>query len=128
MIVLAAAYIGMYANRYDFKMTFITVQALGAALIGSTGAIIIGNRVLLVLLGGIIAYIGNRYLFTIRQQDIKNHYEELYTSAKNHLLMEKEEYPHSIIVDTYHFIEAGELNECYDEWLDVSFTALAKNY
>ena len=25
-------------------------------------------------------------------------------------------------------IEAGELNECYDEWLDVSFRALAKNY
>jgi len=128
MIVLAAAYIGMYANRYDFKMTFITVQALGAALIGSTGAIIIGNRVLLVLLGGIIAYIGNRYLFTIRQQDIKNHYEELYTSAKNHLLMEKEEYPHSIIVDTYHCIEAGELDGYYEEWLDVSFKALAKNY
>ena len=59
---------------------------------------------------------------------LENHYKELYTSAKNHLVMEKEEHPHSIIVDTYHFIEAGELDECYDEWLDVSFKALAKNY
>lgn len=128
MLVLATAYIGMYANRYDFKMTFITVQALGAALIGSTGAIIIGNRVLLVLLGGIIAYLGNRYLFMVRQQDIRNHYEELYNLSKNHLLNDKEEYPHSIIVDTYHFIQAGELHERYNEWLDVSFMALAKNY
>ena len=51
MIVLVASYIGTYMNRYDLKMTFITVQALGAAIIGTTGSIVIGNRVFYLIIG-----------------------------------------------------------------------------
>lgn len=127
LVVLFSSYIGMYMNRYDLKMVAVTVQSLGAALIGTTGAIIIGNRVFMVMLGAVVAYLGNKYLFTIRERDARKHYEELYDSYKKHLLIEREEYPHSSIVDTYHILEVGELDEYYCEWLDISFDALAKN-
>ena len=70
MIVLVASYIGTYMNRYDLKMTFITVQALGAAIIGTTGSIVIGNRVFYLIIGAFVAYIGNKFLFTIHQQEM----------------------------------------------------------
>ncbi len=127
LVVLCASYIGMYINRYDLKMMTITIQSLGAALIGTTGAIIIENRVFMVMLGAIVAYLGNKYLFTIREHDARQHYEELYDLYKKHLLIDREEYPHSVIVEVYHILEVGGLDTFYRECLDVSFDALAKN-
>lgn len=126
MIVLCSSYIGMYINRYDLKMIVTTVQALGAAIIGTTGAIVIQNRIYLVLLGGVIAYLGNKYLFTIREQQEKLHYAKLYEEYKTYLENHPERYPHAFIVETYHVLDMGKQKEHYKEWLDISFDALAK--
>lgn len=127
MIVLVASYIGTYMNRYDLKMTFITVQALGAAIIGTTGSIVIGNRVFYLIIGAFVAYIGNKFLFTIHQQEVSQHYLDLYEKDKKHLLLEPKDYPHSMIVEAYHFLQVGQIEkEKYQEWLTISFDALSK--
>lgn len=126
IIILCSSYIGMYFNRYDLKMIFITIQSLGAAIIGSTGGIVAQNRIYLVLLGGVIAYLGNRYLFTIREQQEKLHYAELYKQYKSCLENHPEFYPHAFIVETYHILDMGKQKENYQEWLNISFNALVK--
>lgn len=127
MIVLLSSYIGMYINRYDLKMVATTIQALGAAVIGTTGMIVVQNRIAFVIIGAIVAYIGNKYLLTIREKQVKEHYDELYEQYKTHLLQDPESYPHSIIVEAYHVLEMGEELNKYPEWLDISFNTLVKS-
>lgn len=127
ILLLVSSYIGMYMNRYDLKMIFITIQALGAAIIGTTGSIVIENRVFYVIIGAIVACLGNRFLFSIRQQELSEHYLDLYEKDKKHLLLEPKDYPHSMIVEAYHFLQVGGIEkEKYQEWLTISFDALAK--
>ncbi len=127
IIVLLSSYIGMYMNRYDFKMIFITIQALGGALLTATGSIVIGNRLFYIVVGAVIAYLGNKWLFPIRRKDIKEHYIDLYEQQKNHLIKTPQNNPHEAIVDAYHYLEMGKLeDEKYSEWLDVSFEALVR--
>lgn len=127
MIVLLSSYIGMYINRYDLKMVTTTIQALGAAVIGTTGMIVVQNRIAFVIIGAIVAYIGNKYLLTIREKQVKEHYDELYEQYKTHLLQDPKSYPHSIIVEAYHVLEMGEELNKYPEWLDISFNTLIKS-
>lgn len=127
VLVLLSSYIGMYINRYDLKMVTTTIQALGAAVIGTTGMVVVGNRIIFVIIGAIVAYIGNKYLLTIREKQVKEHYDELYDQYKNHLLQNPKSYPHSIIVEAYHVLEMGEELNKYPEWLDISFNTLVKS-
>ena len=100
-----------------------TIQSLGAAVIGTTGLIVAQNRVGFVLLGGIVAFLGNRYLFTIREKEAHTYLMDLYEKYK-HYLLGNEKYPHTVIVEAYHALEmAGDDNK-YREWLNVSFDAL----
>lgn len=127
IIILLASYIGMYIQRYDRKMIVTTIQALGAAIIGTTGAVVAWSRIYFVMIGTIIAYLGNKYLFSIREKQAKEHYDELYEKYKNHLLQDLEHYPHSIIVEAYHVLEMGGEDSKYQEWLDISFETLNKS-
>lgn len=127
MIILLSSYIGMYIQRYDQKMIVTTIQALGAAIIGTTGAVVAWSRIYFVMLGTVIAYLGNKYLFSIHEKQVKEHYDELYERYKNHLLHDLEHYPHSTIVEAYHVLEMGGEDSKYQEWLDISFEILSKS-
>ncbi len=123
LIVMITSYVNMFFNRYDYKMIATTIQSLGAAVIGTTGLIVAQNRVGFVLLGGIVAFLGNRYLFTIREKEAHTYLMDLYEKYK-HYLLGNEKYPHTVIVEAYHALEmAGDDNK-YREWLNVSFDAL----
>ena len=123
LIVMITSYVNMFFNRYDYKMIATTIQSLGAAVIGTTGLIFAQNRVGFVLLGGIVAFLGNRYLFTIREKEAHTYLMDLYEKYK-HYLLGNEKYPHTVIVEAYHALEmAGDDNK-YREWLNVSFDAL----
>ena len=89
--------------------------------------IVVQNRIAFVIIGAIVAYIGNKYLLTIREKQVKEHYDELYDQYKTHLLQDRESYPHSIIVEAYHVLEMGEELNKYPEWLDISFNTLVKS-
>lgn len=128
LIILGASYIGMYMNRYDLKMTWVTIQALGAAVIGTTGPVVVANRVFYIVLGGVVAYVGSKYLFPIYQNEIKQHYLTLYEQSKKRLLNYPITYPHTVIVQAYHYLQAGEIEkEKYQEWLDLSYQALTES-
>ena len=108
-------------------MIFITIQALGGALLTATGSIVVGNRLFYIVVGALIAYLGSKWLFPIRRKEIKEHYIDLYEQQKNHLIETPQRNPHEAIVDAYHYLEMGELeDEKYLEWLDVSFEALVQ--
>ena len=49
LIVLVCSYIGMYINRYDLKVSFVTVQALGGAIVTAPGTVIVGNRIVYIV-------------------------------------------------------------------------------
>lgn len=128
LIVLGASYIGMYMNRYDLKMTWVTIQALGAAIIGTTGPVVVENRVFYIVLGGIVAYVGSKYLFPIYQHEMKQHYLTLYEQSKKHLWNHPTTYPHTGIVQAYHYLQVGEIEkEKYQEWLNLSYQALTQS-
>lgn len=127
IIILLAFYIGMYIQRYDRKMIVEMIQALGGAIIGTTGAVFVWNHIFFAMIGTIIAYLGNKYLLSIREKQTKVHYDELYEQYKNYLLQGLEHYPHSIILEAYHVLEMGGEDSKYQEWLDISFETLNKS-
>ncbi|MDE5977873.1 MAG: FUSC family protein [Turicibacter sp.] len=126
-VIFITAYVGMFFDRYDYKMIFITIQSLGSAIIGTTGQVVVENRIFYVLVGAVIAAIGNKFLFPIHEKDLKQHYLEEYTKSKQHLMKEPKDYPHLTIVDSYHYLQMGGIEkENYREWLNLSFNALTK--
>ena len=127
LIVLVCSYIGMYINRYDLKVSFVTVQALGGAIVTAPGTVIVGNRIVYIVLGALIAYLGNKWLFPIRRKEIKEHYVGLYEQQKQQLITHPSVHPQEVIINAYHFLEMGELEDTkYFDWLDVSFEALVQ--
>ena len=113
--------IGVLLTSKQYEDGFYTKRE--AAVIGTTGLIVAQNRVGFVLLGGIVAFLGNRYLFTIREKEAHTYLMDLYEKYK-HYLLGNEKYPHTVIVEAYHALEmAGDDNK-YREWLNVSFDAL----
>lgn len=127
LIVLVCSYIGMYINRYDLKVSFVTVQALGGAIVTAPGTVIVGNRIVYIVLGALIAYLGNKWLFLIRRKEIKEHYVGLYEQQKQQLITHPSVHPQEVIINAYHFLEMGELEDTkYFDWLDVSFEALVQ--
>lgn len=125
LILMLTSYVNMFLNRYDYKMVATSVQSLGAAVIGTTGLIVAENRIFFVLLGALVAFLGNRYLFTIREKEARSYLMEIYEKCKQYLLGD-EKYPHTVIVEAYHALEMAGDNDRYREWLNVSFDALTK--
>lgn len=130
LIIMIVSYTSMYVSRYDYSMIFTSIQSLGAAVISTSGDLSIDyfvaeNRVGFIILGAILAFLGNRYLFTIRESQAKTYLIEKYEQCKNRLIANKEKYPHTVIVQSYHLIEmAGESRSKYLDWLNTSFDAL----
>ena len=83
LIVMITGYLQSYVNEYKYRMIFVTVCAIGtAAVVGNVQELTL-ERILMVILGTIIAILANRYLFPY---SLKNSNEQLrkiyYNSVK----------------------------------------------
>ena len=63
LIVMLAGYLQGYVNEYKYKIIFVTVSAIGAAVIVGNIQELTIERILMVAIGTIIAIIANKYLF-----------------------------------------------------------------
>lgn len=125
IILMLTSYISMYITRYDYRMIGTSIQSLGAAVVGTTGLLVAENRIGFIVFGAIVAFLGNRYLFTIREKEARIHLLDIYDKCKQYLLC-NEKYPHTVIVEAYHALELAGEEQKYKEWLDVSFSALTQ--
>jgi uncharacterized membrane protein YgaE (UPF0421/DUF939 family) len=80
---MITGYLQSYVNEYKYRMIFVTVCAIGtAAVVGNVQELTL-ERILMVILGTIIAILANRYLFPY---SLKNSNEQLrkiyYNSVK----------------------------------------------
>ena len=74
LIVMITGYLQSYVNEYKYRMIFVTVCAIGtAAVVGNVQELTL-ERILMVILGTIIAILANRYLFPY---SLKNSNEQL---------------------------------------------------
>ena len=74
LIVMITGYLQSYVNEYKYRMIFVTVCAIGtAAVVGNVQELTL-ERIIMVILGTIIAILANRYLFPY---SLKNSNEQL---------------------------------------------------
>ncbi|MGL5695237.1 MAG: FUSC family protein, partial [Peptostreptococcaceae bacterium] len=79
IILMSAGYIDSYLSDYKYKMTCVTVSAVGAAaMMGSIGEFAL-IRILLIIMGAIIAIFANKYLYPYSLEDSN---KELVTAHK----------------------------------------------
>lgn len=63
LIVMLSGYLQGYVNEYKHKTIFVTISAIGsAAIVGNIQALTIG-RIIMVVIGALVAIIANKYLF-----------------------------------------------------------------
>ena len=78
LIVLLVGYLQSYVNDYKSRMIYVTVCAIGtAAAVGNVQELTI-ERILMVIVGTIIAIIANRYVFPYKLKDSNEQLRKLY--------------------------------------------------
>ena len=81
LIVMACGYLQSYVNEYKYRMIFITVCAIGtAAVVGNIEQFTI-ERILMVILGSIIAIIANKYIFPYKLKNSNEQLRKIYYEA-----------------------------------------------
>ncbi|MGL5329210.1 MAG: FUSC family protein [Peptostreptococcaceae bacterium] len=81
LIIMSAGYIDSYITDYKYKMTCVTVSAVGsAAMVGDVVGEFALIRIVIVVVGAIIAITANKYLYPY---SLKDSNEELITAHKN---------------------------------------------
>ena len=78
---MACGYLQSYVNEYKYRMIFITVCAIGtAAVVGNIEQFTI-ERILMVILGSIIAIIANKYIFPYKLKNSNEQLRKIYYEA-----------------------------------------------
>lgn len=63
LIVMLTGYLQGYVNEYKYKTIFVTVSAIGSAAIIGNVQELTAERIVMVVIGTVIAILANRYLF-----------------------------------------------------------------
>lgn len=88
IILMITGYISGYLKQYKYSIICVTISAVGsAALLGDVSGLTV-DRILLVILGAIIAIIANKFIFPYKLQDSNDELEVMYSSAVIEMLKE----------------------------------------
>lgn len=91
LIVLLTGYLQSYINQYKYRMIFVTVAAIGtAAAVGNVQELTV-ERIIMVIIGTIIAIIANRYIFPYSLKDSNNQLRKLYDTSIKEMFEEIDE-------------------------------------
>ena len=81
LIVMLTGYLQSYINEYKYRMIFVTVSAIGtAAVVGNVHELTL-ERIEMVIIGTIIAFIANRYLFPYNLKNSNAQLRKLYDAS-----------------------------------------------
>ena len=81
LIVMLAGYLQGYVNEYKYKIIFVTVSAIGAAVIVGNIQELTIERILMVAIGTIIAIIANKYLFPYNLEKSNEQLRNIYDAS-----------------------------------------------
>ena len=81
LIVILAGYLQGYVNEYKYKIIFVTVSAIGAAVIVGNIQELTIERILMVAIGTIIAIIANKYLFPYNLEKSNEQLRKIYDAS-----------------------------------------------
>lgn len=81
LIVMLAGYLQGYVNEYKYKIIFVTVSAIGAAVIVGNIQELTIERILMVAIGTIIAIIANKYLFPYNLEKSNEQLRKIYDAS-----------------------------------------------
>lgn len=81
LIVMLAGYLQWYVNEYKYKIIFVTVSAIGAAVIVGNIQELTIERILMVAIGTIIAIIANKYLFPYNLEKSNEQLRKIYDAS-----------------------------------------------
>ena len=81
LIVMLAGYLQGYVNEYKYKIIFVTVLAIGAAVIVGNIQELTIERILMVAIGTIIAIIANKYLFPYNLEKSNEQLRKIYDAS-----------------------------------------------
>ena len=81
LIVMLAGYLQGYVNEYKYKIIFVTVSAIGAAVIVGNIQELTIERILMVAIGTIIAIIANKYLFSYNLEKSNEQLRKIYDAS-----------------------------------------------
>ncbi|MGG7144124.1 FUSC family protein [Clostridium nigeriense] len=84
-IILLAGYLDPFSKNYRQKMVCITVSAVAsAAIIGGTTELVI-ERIIFVVIGGVLTLFANKYIFPYKIKDMKQYLVNIYNSLINQM-------------------------------------------
>lgn len=81
LIVMLAGYLQGYVNEYKYKIIFVTVSAIGVAVIVGNIQELTIERILMVAIGTIIAIIANKYLFPYNLEKSNEQLRKIYDAS-----------------------------------------------
>ena len=91
LIVMLTGYLQSYTNEYKYRMIFVTVSAIGtAAVVGNVNELTL-ERVKMVIIGSVIAFIANRYLFRYSLKNSNIQLRKLYNESIKEMFKEIDE-------------------------------------
>ena len=91
LIVLLTGCLQSYINQYKYRMIFVTVAAIGtAAAVGNVQELTV-ERIIMVIIGTIIAIIANRYIFPYNLKDSNTQLRKLYDASIKEMFEEIDE-------------------------------------
>ena len=91
LIVMLTGYLQSYVNEYKYRMIFVTVSAIGtAAVVGNVQELTL-ERIEMVIIGTIIAFIANRYLFPYSLKNSNAQLRKLYNESIKEMFEEIDE-------------------------------------
>ena len=88
LIVLLTGYLQSYVNEYRSRMIFVTVAAIGTAAAVGNVQELTAERIIMVIIGTIIAIIANRYLFPYSLKDSDAQLRKLYDASVKEMFEE----------------------------------------
>lgn len=78
LIIMLAGYLPSYTNEYKYKTIFVTISAIGSAAIVGNIQVLTIERILMVVIGTILAIISNKYLFPYNLEKSNYQLKEIY--------------------------------------------------
>ncbi len=88
---MLTGYLQSYVNEYKYRMIFVTVAAIGtAAAVGNVQELTV-ERIIMVIIGTIIAIIANRYIFPYSLKDSNAQLRKLYDASIKEMFEEIDE-------------------------------------
>ena len=88
LIVMITGYLMSYATEYKYRMIFVTICAIGSAAVVGNIQEFTAERIIMVLIGTIIAIISNRYLFPYSLKNSNAQLRKMYHASVKEMFEE----------------------------------------